>query len=161
MNVHSLSNTYAHTCGISHRCFEGCHSYFSKQVAVVTALRAVLATPRFDRSPVLRVCLRRAEQAGGYKSYPQAFSRLRQRCFHGVLRHHRHRLHGRSEAFIRNRRRLADKLPNRCDCTQNAQRVDHRFHHAPALLFRADQERVCRLSFVLHNFKTPRRSRFV
>src|SRR5438046_5339045 len=47
---------------------------------------------------------------------PTAFSRLTRRCFHGVLRHHWHRLRGRSEAFIRNRRRLADKLPNRCQC---------------------------------------------
>jgi hypothetical protein len=92
---------------------------------------------------------------------PHASSGLIQRCFHGVLRHDRHRLRRRDQSFIRNRRRLPDKLPDRSDCTQDAQRVDHRFHNAPSLLFRVDQERVCRLSFVLHNFKTPRSCRFV
>jgi len=38
------------------------------------------------------------------------------------VRHDRHRLRWRDQAFIRNRA-LPDKLPDRQDCTQNAQRV--------------------------------------
>ena len=93
---------------------------------------------------------------------PHAFSRFRvQCCFHGVLRHHRHRLHWRDQAFIRKRGWLPDELPDRGDRAHNAHRVNYRFHYAPAFLFRADQEPIDRLSFLLHNFKTPRSSRFV
>jgi len=78
-----------------------------------------------------------------------------------VMRYNRRRLRCRVPPSEGIRRRLPDKLPDCGDCTQNAQRVDHHFHHAPALLFRADQKRVCRFRFVVHNFKTPRSCRFV
>jgi hypothetical protein len=92
---------------------------------------------------------------------PHASSRLIQRCFHGVLRHDRHRLRRRDQTFIRNRGRLPDELPDCGDRAHNTHRINRRFYPAPAFLFRVDQEPVDRLSFVLHNFKTPRSSRFV
>jgi len=162
MNVHSLSTPTRTRVRFSHPSFGAARSPFRRRVALVaTALRAVPAAPCSDRPPAF-AWLRRARQAGGYKSCPHSFLRFRvQCCFHGVLRHHRHRLHWRDQAFIRKRGRLPDELPDRGDRAHNAHRVNCRFHHAPAFLFRADQEPIDRLSFVLHNFKTPRSSRFV
>ena len=82
-------------------------------------------------------------------------------CFHGVMRHNRHRLRCRLEPGERIWCWLADELQNCGDHTQNTGGKHRGFHYAPALLLRADQKPVDRLSFVVHNFKTPRSSRFV
>ena len=151
MNVHSLSSTYIpriwkflmapYGCHCVRRQANGCCSHSLRAVPCGFARRR--ATGRWLREPAA------------------ALLRAIQLRFDSVLRHHRHWLRWRSKAFVRNGRRLPDKLPDCGHCTQNAQRVDHHFHHAPALLFRADQKRVCRFRFVVHNFKTPRSCRFV
>jgi hypothetical protein len=62
---------------------------------------------------------------------------------------------------------LLGKLPDRNNRAQTEKRVNDSFHDAPARLFRANQERVCRFMFVVHNtgpsflMKTPPTSRFV
>jgi hypothetical protein len=90
------------------------------------------------------------------------FSRLRiSRCLQGVLRHDRHWLLWREPITERSWRRLRDELADCGNHAENASRVYRCFHPAPALLLRLDQELVYRLSFVVHNFKTPRSSRFV
>ncbi len=82
-------------------------------------------------------------------------------CFHGVMRHNGHTSRWRLEASERIWRRLPDELHDRGDHAQNARGINRSFHYAPALLFRLYQEPVDRFSFVVHNFKTPRSSRFV
>ena len=49
---------------------------------------------------------------------------------------------------------LMGKLKNRNHDAQDQERVNDCFHYPPALFFRADQEPICRLSFVIHNFTT-------
>src|SRR6266487_2866200 len=58
---------------------------------------------------------------------------------------------------------LLSKLPDRNNRAQTYKRVNNSFHDAPALLFRLNQEPVCRLSFVIYTFilKTPPSSHFV
>src|SRR5262249_4891481 len=93
---------------------------------------------------------------------PTSFSRLRiNRCLNGVLRHDRHWLLWRQPITKWSWGRLRDELAYRGDHAQNASRIYCCFQPAPALLLRIDQEPVYRLSFVVHNFKTPRSSRFV
>src|SRR5215471_10213200 len=90
------------------------------------------------------------------------FSRLRiSCCINGVLRHDRHWLFRRHPVTEWSWGRLRDELADRGDHAQNASRIYCCFHPAPALFLRVDQEPVHRLSFVVHNFKTPRSSRFV
>jgi len=48
---------------------------------------------------------------------------------------------------------LQNKLPDRNNHAETQQRINHRFHRATALLLRANQERVCRFMFVVHNMR--------
>src|SRR6266567_1913876 len=48
---------------------------------------------------------------------------------------------------------LQSKLPERKNRAQTQKRVNRSFHDAPARLFRANQERVCRFMFVVHNMR--------
>ena len=92
----------------------------------------------------------------------ETFLRFRiQNCFHGVMRHNGHRLLWRHSITEWGWGRLRDELADRGDHAQNAGGINRRFHYAPAFLLRVYQEPVDRLSFVVHNFKTPRSSRFV
>lgn len=86
--------------------------------------------------------------------------RIRHR-FHNMLRHDRYGRRWRDQVFKRRRGRLPDELPDCDDRAHNAHRINRSFHHAPAFLLRADQQAIGRFSFVLHNSKTPRSSRFV
>src|SRR5207244_11489878 len=64
---------------------------------------------------------------------------------------------------------LLNKLPDGNNRAQTEKRVNDSFHDATALLFRADQQRVCRFIFVVHDnmrpsffmMKTPPTSHFV
>src|SRR2546430_1064188 len=49
---------------------------------------------------------------------------------------------------------LMGKLKNRNHDAQDQERVNDCFHYPPALFLRADQEPICRLSFVIHSFTT-------
>ena len=92
----------------------------------------------------------------------ETFLRFRiDHCFHGVMRHNGHRLLWRHSITEWGWGRLRDELADRGDHAQNAGGINRRFHYAPAFLLRVYQEPVDRLSFVVHNFKTPRSSRFV
>jgi hypothetical protein len=81
--------------------------------------------------------------------------------FHRVLGHDWHSLRWCHLITKGSWGRLRDELANRGDHAQYASRIYRCFHPAPALLLRVDQEPVYRLSFVVHNFKTPRTYRFV
>ena len=158
-----VNNLLAHMCDFLIPPSGAARSLFQRRAAAVaTALRAVPCGSMLRPATRLRVAATACQGGRWLQERPHAFSRFRvQCCFHGVLRHHRHRLHWRDQAFIRKRGRLPDELPDRGDRAHNAHRVNYRFHYAPAFLFRADQEPIDRLSFLLHNFKTPRSSRFV
>jgi hypothetical protein len=156
MNVHSLSNPFAVLWGA--------------QAASLLSSAACRRRPSAEiprGSERLKAFQQAAEKDTLVTCDPQhaldtGLSRFCIRIhFQGVLRHDRHRLGGRDQTFKGKRGRLSDELPDRGDGTDNAHRINRCLHYAPAFLFRADQEPVDRLSFVLHNFKTPRSSRFV
>ena len=105
-------------------------------------------------SPLTPACCRRAPATASSGFVCEAHVGL-------LMRHNRRRLRCRVPPSKGIRRRLADELQDCCGYTQNAGGKNRCFHDAPALLFRADQKRVCRFRFVVHNFKTPRSCRFV
>src|SRR5438067_4983512 len=83
------------------------------------------------------------------------------RSIHSVLRHDRHWLFWCHPITEWGWGRLRDELADRGDHAENASCIYRCFHPAPALFLRVHQQSVYRLSFVVHNFKTPRSSRFV
>jgi hypothetical protein len=87
--------------------------------------------------------------------------------YHLMMRRVESRLQSESLSIDRQPIWLLGKLPDRNNRAQTDKRVNDSFHDATALLFRANQERVCRFMFVVHNMrpsfmmKTPPASRFV
>ncbi len=78
-----------------------------------------------------------------------------------MMRHMRGHIRVRRWWANRQRTGLRAKLPDGNNRAQTEKRVNDSFHNAPAFFFRADQQPVCRLSFVVHNFKTPPSAHFV
>ena len=69
------------------------------------------------------------------------------------MRHMENRVYSESFSIDRQLIRLLSKLPDRNNRAQTQKRVNRSFHDAPAPLFRANQERVCRFMFVVHNMR--------
>jgi len=69
------------------------------------------------------------------------------------MRHMESRVYSESFSIDRQLIRLLGKLPDRNNRAQTQKRVNRSFHDAPARLFRANQERVCRFMFVVHNMR--------
>ena len=67
------------------------------------------------------------------------------------MRHMESRVYSESFSIDRQLIRLLGKLPDRNNRAQTQKRVNDSFDDAPARLFRANQERVCRFMFVVHN----------
>src|SRR5438067_13184555 len=67
------------------------------------------------------------------------------------MRHMESRVYSDSLSIDRQLIRLPGKLPDRNNRAQTQKRVNDSFDDAQARLFRANQERVCRFMFVVHN----------
>ena len=151
MNVHSLSNTYVHTCGISHRSlnpapphFGGGSRFWGAQAASLPVVGSLPTTPahgKYDLALHLRRAFRQAAERTGWQPVlprdiaQRGASRFRvEGRFHRLMRHDRRRLRRRVETSEGVRRWLANELQDRRGYAQNACGINRCFHDAPALL---------------------------
>jgi hypothetical protein len=92
----------------------------------------------------------------GEKTHLPCFSRPRvQIRFQGVLRHDGRGIRVQCRAIDRRLTRLRNELPDCNNSTQDAHRVSDSFHDTPALLFRPNEECVCRFMSIVHKYADP------